>query len=114
MVKQLRKSKGWSQETLALECGLTQSFIHQLESGKTGGTIETLEKIAAALKVPVSELFKKAEDDKSNPLLDDPETAWYIEALKEGEVEDLTEKDIENIRNAYRTMKGIVDKSRGK
>ncbi len=50
---------GITQEELALESGLSQGYINQLENGKRRYTQKCLELIAEALSVPVVELFKE-------------------------------------------------------
>lgn len=48
---------GWSQEKLALEAGLDRSFVAQLERESRNVSIDNIEKIAAALDVPVHKLL---------------------------------------------------------
>ena len=55
--------RGMTQEKLALESGLSQGYINQLESGRRRYTQKTLELIAAALSTPLVELF--TEEDNS-------------------------------------------------
>lgn len=55
--------RGMTQEKLALESGLSQGYINQLESGRRRYTQKTLELIAAALSIPLVNLF--SEEEKS-------------------------------------------------
>lgn len=50
-----------SQIGLADESGTTQRTINRIEARKANPTVETLSKIAAALKVEVDALFAKSE-----------------------------------------------------
>ncbi len=52
-----RKSKGWSQETLAEKAGMDRVYYIRLEKGHTTPRIDTLRKIAKALEVPLSSLI---------------------------------------------------------
>ncbi len=54
----LRKQKGWSQEKLAVESGVSYNTIIKLERGGIKNPkIETVVKLADALKVSVDELI---------------------------------------------------------
>ena len=53
-----RKELGYSQEKLALEAGLDRTYIPKVEKGKINITINSLEKVAKALKVDLIDLFK--------------------------------------------------------
>jgi transcriptional regulator with XRE-family HTH domain len=57
-VTRLRVNLNISQEKLGELCRLEKSAINRLESGKSNPTVETLEKIAKALKVQPHELLK--------------------------------------------------------
>lgn len=50
-VRLLRKQRGWSQECLALECGLHRTFIAHVERGARNISLDNIDKIAAALGV---------------------------------------------------------------
>jgi len=56
----LRKQKGWSQEKLAVESGISYNTIVKLERGKIKNPkIETVAKLADALKVSIDELIDR-------------------------------------------------------
>lgn len=59
-IKKYRKKKGWSQEQLAKESGITYSTLIKIESGANKNpTIKTLQKISTALSVPIDSLLSK-------------------------------------------------------
>ena len=53
----LRREKGWSQETLAYECGLHRTFVAHVERQARNISLDNLERIAQALKVPIYTLL---------------------------------------------------------
>jgi transcriptional regulator with XRE-family HTH domain len=56
-VRELRKQKGLSQESLALACDLDRTYIGGVERGERNISLLNIYKIAAALGVSVRELF---------------------------------------------------------
>lgn len=61
-IRELRKARGWTQEELAARAGMTQGVITNLERGaRDNPTQETLDKLAGALGVPVSELLGEGD-----------------------------------------------------
>ena len=58
-VRKLRKSKGWTQEELAVRTGLHRTYIGSIERGERNVSLINVEKIADALGVPVEALVKK-------------------------------------------------------
>ena len=57
---QVRKAQGLSQERLAELSGVHRVSIARIETGEISPNIRTLEKLADALQVAVSELIEKA------------------------------------------------------
>ncbi len=57
-LREARNNKGVSQEKLAFEAKLNRAYIGYIERGERKPSVETLDKIAKALKVPLLELFK--------------------------------------------------------
>ena len=51
--KALRMNKGWSQRKLAMEAGLSQSTIHEIETGYRQPSDEQREALLKALGVPL-------------------------------------------------------------
>ena len=57
-IRNYRTEKGLSQEKLAELSGCHPSYIGQIERGEKNATIESIEKISAALNVSLSTLFE--------------------------------------------------------
>jgi len=66
-IKKLRKRQGFSQEELGKLIGVSQQVITNYERGLREPYVETLVKLAGALKVSMDQLIgtKPVEDDKS-------------------------------------------------
>lgn len=58
-VRELRKLKGLSQESLALACGLDRTYIGSVERGERNISLINIYKIAGALRVNAWELLKR-------------------------------------------------------
>lgn len=73
IIKKLRLQKGLTQKELGDKCGMADSAIRRYELGGANPKIETLQKIAEALGVPVSVLkdFSEHKQDiiNKNPML---------------------------------------------
>ncbi len=57
-VREIRKEKGLSQEQLSFEADLHRTYIGMIERAEKNITLINIEKIAKALEVEVSTLFK--------------------------------------------------------
>jgi transcriptional regulator with XRE-family HTH domain len=60
-VRALRSAAGYSQEGFADAIGVHRTYMGTLERGDGNPTLETLELIAAGLRMPVAELLRAAE-----------------------------------------------------
>ena len=58
-IRNYRTRAGFSQEKLAELSGCHPTYIGQLERGEKNATIESIEKIAAALNISMSQLFEQ-------------------------------------------------------
>lgn len=58
-VRELRLERGLSQDELADAAGLHRTYIGTVERGEQSIGIDNVEKIAKALKVAISELFRE-------------------------------------------------------
>ena len=67
-IKELRKQAGLTQELLAERVGLDARHLSRLEVGRHFPSLDTLEKIAQALKVPLVEFFQFPSDETTAAL----------------------------------------------
>ena len=71
-IRNYRTQKGLSQEKLAELSGCHPTYIGQLERGEKNATLESIERITAALGITLSRLFEKLggqeDDTKDIPL----------------------------------------------
>ncbi len=56
-VRELRVRRGMVIEDLARKCGLSKPYISQVETGKASPSLQTVQKLAQALGVPLTYLF---------------------------------------------------------
>ena len=68
-IRQLREQKGFSQGDIEKASGLLRCYISRVEHGHTVPSLETLERFAAALDVPLYRLFYTGEDAPATPHL---------------------------------------------
>ncbi len=60
-IRKLRSEKRISQETFADMCGLHRTYISDIERGTRNVSIENIEKMAHALDMNISDIFKEVE-----------------------------------------------------
>jgi transcriptional regulator with XRE-family HTH domain len=60
-IREMRKQRGISQESLALMCGLDRTYISGIERGVRNPSLTNILRIAAALQVAPAELFAGLE-----------------------------------------------------
>jgi len=68
-LRSIRKEKNLSQGELEKRTGLSRCYLSRLENGHTTPSVETLEKLAGALGVPLYKLFYEGEGAPPPPLL---------------------------------------------
>ncbi len=68
-IKRIRKSFGISQMKLAEKVGVSFQQIQKYEKGVNKISVEMLQRIAMALKVPVTTFFSKGNNHISEPVL---------------------------------------------
>lgn len=94
-LRELRKSKGYTQQALAEKAEIDEKHLSRVENGKYFPSFATLNKLLSALGVTLDEVGIELEqaEVKQNPLYskalqilnsakDDNELACYIEGLK--------------------------------
>lgn len=68
-IKGLRRSLGWTGKELGDKSGVSQSFISMIEKGINSPTVETLEKLLAAMGVSLHNFFYSEKNQTSPQLL---------------------------------------------
>jgi transcriptional regulator with XRE-family HTH domain len=68
-LRALREQKNFSQGEIEKRTGLLRCYISRVENGHTVPAIETLEKLARALEVPMYQLFYDGEEPPKLPNL---------------------------------------------
>jgi transcriptional regulator with XRE-family HTH domain len=78
-LRQLRESKNQSQGDIETKTGLLRCYVSRVENGHTAPAVETLEKFARALEVPMYQLFYEGTDGPSaarNRALESDDVEW--------------------------------------
>jgi len=79
-LRELREKKNLSQGAIEKRTGLLRCYISRVENGHTVPAIETLEKMARALEIPMYQLFYEGEEPPKLPNLlkqkSSDENAW--------------------------------------
>jgi len=79
-LREMREGKKLSQGDIEKRTGLLRCYISRVENGHTVPAIETLEKLAGALEIPLYQLFYEGEEPPKLPHLlkhnSPDDTAW--------------------------------------
>lgn len=95
-IKRIRKEKGLTQKKLGELCGIAESNIRKYENGKQNPKIETIQKIATALKVSLFDVISISE---YNSLIDTKVKEQIQNDIKSGKVHLVTEDEKELTAN---------------
>ena len=66
-IKNIRKNQKKSQEAVAEQSQISQTYFSQIESGKRNPNLDTLNKISSALQIPLPILFFLSMEDMDIP-----------------------------------------------
>ncbi|WP_027040236.1 helix-turn-helix domain-containing protein [Mesorhizobium ciceri] len=66
-LRRLRVERGISQDDLALTAGVERAYVGYLERGVRNPTIATLSKLADAMSIPISQLFREPLEGETVP-----------------------------------------------
>ena len=88
-IRNRRTEQNLSQEKLAELSGCHPTYIGQIERGEKNATVESIEKIAAALKLPLSKLFENLGEPYSDTRNSPHECYEFISAKSKHEQEQL-------------------------
>ena len=87
-IKRFRSRLGLSQLHLALELGISTTFLSDIETGKKWVSAHTLTQLAKALKIEVYELFKPEQNIRDNV---SSAVAKYLDNVDEAFVKSIEE-----------------------
>ena len=73
-LRELREQKNFSQGDIEKRTGLLRCYISRVENGHTVPAVETLEKFARALEVPVYQLFYDGDQPAKAPKVFEPKS----------------------------------------
>jgi len=105
-LRKLREEKNLSQGDIEKRTGLLRCYISRVENGHTVPSLETLERLASALEVPLYQLFFEGDDP---PLLPNLSGRQSPEELA---VDEETEKQVRFFEKVRRTLERIEEKDR--
>lgn len=71
-IRLIRLQKGLSQRDIEKASGLLRSYLSRVEHGHTVPSLETLERLAAALDLPLYRLFYTPDEESSTALSGTP------------------------------------------
>lgn len=66
-LRQIRVSRGVSQERLAFDSGVDRSYLGGLERGEENPTVDVLDRLVETLGVAMADLFIEPEPESSPP-----------------------------------------------
>ena len=71
-VRSLRKERGLSLEQLAARSNVALATLSRIENGKGTGTFRTHQRIAEALDLPLTELYRNLQESEQEAILIEP------------------------------------------
>jgi len=86
-LRQLREEKNLSQGDIEQKTGLFRCYTSRVENGYTVPSVETLEKFAGALEIPLYRFFTDGEKVKMMKLpTTNAESAWEVDGARRREI----------------------------
>jgi transcriptional regulator with XRE-family HTH domain len=105
-LKALREAKNWSQGEIEKRTGLLRCYLSRVENGHTVPSIDTLEKLARALEIPMYQLFYDGDKPAKAPNLPKRETGDDVVWGSSG-------KDAQMLSQFRRVLSKTNEKDRG-
>jgi len=106
-IKRFRNRLGLSQLHLALELGISTTFLSDIETGKKWVSAQTLTLIAKALKIDVYELFKPEQTVRDDVFA---AVAKYLDDVDETFIKTIEESVRPAIKRSIRKMRRYYSK----
>ena len=105
-LKKLREDKSLSQGDIEKRTGLLRCYISRVENGHTVPSIETLERLAAALEIPLHQLFYEGDGEPVLPNLS------KLQSTEELVLDAEQEKEVRFFEKVKRLLDKIDEKDR--
>jgi transcriptional regulator with XRE-family HTH domain len=105
-LKKLREDRSLSQGDIEKRTGLLRCYISRVENGHTVPSLETLERLAAALELPLYQLFYEGDQPPPLPNLSKRQTTEELELSAE------QEKELRFFEKVKRLLAKIDEKDR--
>jgi transcriptional regulator with XRE-family HTH domain len=105
-LKNLREARSLSQGDVEKRAGLLRCYISRVENGHTVPSLETLERLAAALGIPLYQLFYEGEGEPALPNL------CKRRSTEEMALDADQEKELRFLEKVKRLLTKIDDKDR--
>jgi|ERR1019366_10118629 transcriptional regulator with XRE-family HTH domain len=105
-LRELREAKNFSQGDIEHRTGMLRCYISRVENSHTVPNVETLEKFARALEVPMYRFFYDGKEPPKKPKLSHAERAeplWGINAKERPELRKLA-KALSHMDGRKRTL----------
>jgi len=106
-IKRFRNRLGLSQLHLALELGISTTFLSDIENGKKWVSAQTLTHIAKALKIDVYELFKPEQTVRDDVFA---AVAKYLDDVDETFIKTIEEAVRPAVKRSVRKMRRYYTK----
>src|SRR6202142_1996484 len=107
-LRELREQKKMSQGEIEKRTGLLRCYISRVENGHTVPAVETLEKFARALEVPMYQLFYDGEESPKLPNLPHRKSADDIAWGRSGKDARMLAKFCRLFRSMDESDRGLV------
>ncbi len=105
-LRKLREDKKLSQGDIEERTGLLRCYISRVENGHTVPSLETLERLASALEIPLYQLFYEGDEPPALPNLSKRQTT------EELVMDEESEKEMRFFEKVRRLTSRIEDKDR--
>jgi transcriptional regulator with XRE-family HTH domain len=105
-LKKLREDKSLSQGDIEKRTGLLRCYISRVENGHTVPSLETLERLAAALEIPLHQLFYEGDGEVVLPNLS------KLQSTEELVLDAEQEKEVRFFEKVKRLLEKIDEKDR--
>lgn len=91
-VRELRSRRGLTRKQMSQEADVSERHLAQLESGEGNISVLLLQRIAAALRVPISNLFARQIDEPAGKSPEKRLIQRFLERLPEHRLEDVVSR----------------------